>query len=203
MLISSQRLSLAPQRSIELYSKASDLAPAAPLPHLGLANALFDAAGREGDEQEKLRPLQDAYRELTSILDRNPLDRRARVRAAEFQRELSAIAPEERTKAIRDNQILAELSPGSWLAHAALGWSYVQLERYEQGLAAALRAKELSAEQKAGTSRHLVHFVEATALQGLGRTDEAIAAAERSLAISPHTRAQHLLRELTGSAVPG
>ena len=185
------------QRSIELYSKARDIAPAAPLPRLGLANALFDAAGREGDGQEKLQPLRAAYLEVRSVLDRNPLDRRARVRAAEFQRELSIVEPDDQEQAIRDNQILVELSPASSLAHAALAWSYVQLGRYEQGLETALYAQRLSA------ATSLAPFVEATALQGLGRTDEAIAAAKKSLAISPFTRAQHLLLELTGSGGPG
>ena len=191
------------RRSIELYSKARDLAPAAPAPRLGLAVALFDEAGREGEDQDKLGLLQAAYREVASVLDRNPLDRRARVRAAEFQRELSVVEPGERDRAVRDNQILAELSPASWLAHAALAWSYVALGQYERGLETALYAERISADADAGANRHIVYFVKATALQGLGRTDEAIAAAERSLALSPLTRAQHLLRELTGSAVPG
>ena len=94
---------------------------------------------------------------------------------------------------------LVQLMPGFWQAHAALAWAYVRLGGYGEGLQASARAIELSA--AAGPlATHLLPYVEALALQGLGRTDEAIEAATRSLALRASTPAYELLQQLRSTS---
>ena len=101
-----------------------------------------------------------------------------------------AWSPRERTdEAIHDNPVLTDLMPGFWQAQMALAWAYVRLDVFQEGLAAAA-AKELIGARNSSPNSHIVHYVEAVALQGLGRRAEAIAAAQRSLAARPNIGAQ-------------
>ncbi|MCH7607256.1 MAG: hypothetical protein IIC94_01625 [Chloroflexi bacterium] len=183
------------QRSIDLYIQARDIAPDLAVNRLRLAQVFFSAAGRVAGE-ERARFIQQAYDEARAVLDRNPLDHRAWSRAGEFKRELAAVTRDvTRAAGVRDAEILVQLMPGFWQAHAALAWAYVRLGGYEEGLEASTRAIELSA--AAGPlATHLLPYVEALALQGLGRIDEAIEAATRSEALRPSASAYQLLQQL-------
>ena len=70
----------------------------------------------------------------------------------------------------------------------------------EAGLEAVGLAKELSSTNSSGQDIHLVYYVEAVALQGLGRRAEAIVAAQQSMAAQPNASARHLLQQLTGES---
>ncbi len=84
--------------------------------------------------------------------------------------------------------------PGFWQAQVALAWSYARPGRERESLEAVGLAKELSSTKSSGQDIHLVHYVEAVALQGLGRRAEAIVAAQ------PSASARQFLQQLTGES---
>ena len=188
------------ERAFDLLTEARDLAPSASTIHLGLGQGLLDAGSRQEDPEQKAGLLEQAYQEAQAVLERNPLNQRAWQLAGEVQRELARVRPERTDEAIHDNQVRVALLPGFWQARAGLAWAYVELELFEDGLAAVAVAKELAVSGSAGSAAHFVHYLEALALQGLGRRAEAIAAAQRSMAARPNTAAEALLQELTGQS---
>ena len=105
------------ERAGELAFEAREIAPAAAMVHLSLGDGLFDLAGRDGDEREKVLLLEAAYLEIRTIIERNPLDYRAWSRAIKIQRELSLLKPDAQDQAMRDTQVLIELLPGFWQSH--------------------------------------------------------------------------------------
>ena len=187
------------QRGIDLYIEARDIAPDLGVNRLRLGQVLFAASGRVADE-ERAEAIQNAYGEVRGVLDRNPLDHRAWSRAGEFLRELAVVTgdvpPEE---AVRDTEVLVRLMPGFWQSHAALAWSYVRIGEHEEALRVADEAKALSATTTKLADTHLLHYVYAVAYEGLGRTDDAILSANRSIYRRPNTAAQQLLDRLTGT----
>ena len=187
------------QRAIGLYEDARNIAPDLPVNRFRLSQSLFSASGGATGE-DRLSLMQQAYDEMQAVLDRNPLDHRAWSRSADYLRELSIAAGDvSSADAIRDAEILVRLMPGFWQAQAALASSYVRLGGYEEGLQAVARAKELSA-TSGRPDIHLVYYVEAQALQALGRIDEAIQAAETSIRLRRNPLAQRLLEQLTSTA---
>ena len=189
------------ERAYDLLTKARDLAPSAPKSHLRLGGGLFDAASREEDPEQKVKLLEGAYQEAQAVLARNPLDHRARNLVGEVQRELAVVRPERTDEAIHDSLVRVELLPGFWQPQSALAWSYVRLGLFEDGLEAVAVAKELITSGGAGSAAaHRTHYVEAVALQGLGRRAEAITAAQRSMAAQPNALAEELLQQLTGQS---
>ena len=188
------------ERAFDLLTEARNLAPSAPINHLGLGQGLFDAGSRQEDSEQKVRLLEAAYQEVQVVLARNPLDQRAWELAGEVQREAALVRPERTDEAIHPSLVRVELLPGFWQARLALALSYVRLGLFEDGLEAVAVAKELSISGGVDSADHRLHYVEAIALQGLGRTDEAIAAAQRSIAARPNAAAQGLLQQLTGQS---
>ena len=185
------------QRAIDLYTRARDIAPDLGVNRLRLGEVLLSASGRVADE-ERAQAIQDAYAEVKAVLDRNPLDHRAWSRAGEFLRELAVVTGDVPLKeAVRASEIFLQLMPGFWQAHAALAWSYVRLGAYEEGLRVADEALALSANSTALADTHLVLYTSALAYEGLGRVDDAIDAAKRSVSQKPNPSAQQLLDRLT------
>ena len=78
-------------------------------------------------------------------------------------------------------------------------WSYLRVGEDEKALETLAVAKQLSV--SAGRS-HLIAYVEAVALRNLGRTEEAIEAATRSMTLGRNTAAQQLLKDLGVEAQP-
>ena len=186
------------QRAIDLYTAARDKAPDLAVTRLQLSQLLVNAS-QQVAESERPALLQQAYDEMVAILDRNPLDHRARARAAVYLQELALITDDvSPTNAARDSEVLVQLMPGFWQSHAALALAYVRLGRYAEGLEVAATGKALSAQAKVDT--HLLSYVEAAALQGLGRLDEALLAAQRSIDEQPNALAQGLIEQLTATA---
>lgn len=189
-------------RAIDLYSAARDLDPSAAINHLDLGQALFTAGRRQADPQEQQRLLEAAYQEIQAVLARNPLDARAWARGGEIQTELSLVRREPMDDAVRDNLVLTALLPGMWQAQVALALSYVRLGRFQEGLEAVEVAKELSATSSNKPEIYFIHYVEAAALRGLGRREEAIAAALRSMAAQSNAASQRLIEQLTDESSP-
>ena len=158
---------------------------------------LFNSVGQV-TEAERPALVQSAYEDMAAVLDRNPLDHRAWARAGEYLRELSIMTDDiPQAEAARDSEVLVQLMPGFWQPHAALAWSYVRLGRYEEGLGTVATAKALSATANPRPDTHLLHFVEAVALRNLGRLDESLLAAQRSINERPNAPAQELIEQLT------
>ena len=160
------------QQALDLYGVARDLAPSAPIYHLRLGQTLFAAGTRQADREEKIKLYEEAYGEVRLVLARNPLDHRAWSRAGEYRRELGLLNDEPADEAVHDTAVLAALMPGFWQSQSALAWSYVRLGRFEEGLAVVQVAKELSVSANASSGVHLLYYVEAAALNGLGRIEE-------------------------------
>ena len=100
---------------------------------------------------------------------------------------------------MRDTEVLVTLRPGFWQDRIALAWSYIRLGEDEKGLEIVAVTKQLG---EGASQSHLVPYVEAVALRNLGRTEEAIEAAVRSMGIRPSAAAQQLLRDLGVEAQP-
>ena len=186
------------QGALDLYIEARNIAPDLPVNRMRLSQALFGAAGRATDE-DRSSLVEQAYEEMQAVLQRNPLDHRAWSRAGEYLRELSAdsdaVSPAD---GVRDSQILVQLMPGFWQPQMALAWSYVRLGAYEEGLRAVARAKALAATTGRDDAQ-LVHYVEAVALENLGRIDEAVVAAELATRPRSYPPADQLLARLTAT----
>ena len=187
------------QRGLDLYERARDIAPDLAVNRLRLGQVLYAASGRVADE-DRAEAIQKAYAEVRAVLDRNPLDHRAWSRAGEYLRELAVatggVPPAE---AVRDTEVLVQLMPGFWQAHAALAWSYVRIGEYERALQVADDAKALSLTTTVYADTHLLYYVYAVAYEGLGRTEDAIKAARTSIRRRPNTAAQQLLERLTAT----
>ncbi|MCH8200180.1 MAG: hypothetical protein IIA54_08985 [Chloroflexi bacterium] len=105
-------------------------------------------------------------------------------------------SPEE---AARDAEILARLMPGFWQVRTTLAWAYVSLGAYEAALRAAAAGIQLAENAAAGGEANVLQYVSAVAYERLGRTDEAIRAAELSLRQRRNSPAQELLDRLTAT----
>ena len=188
------------KRALDLFTEARDRALSAPIHHWLLGQGLFIAGRSEEDPERKVNWFEAAYQEAQAVLARDPLDLRAWHLAREVHRELAVVRPERTDEAIHDSLVLVQLLPGFWQAQSDLAWSYVRLGLFDDGLEAVAVAKEGAISGGAGPAAHRVYFVEAVALQGLGRRVEAIAAAQRSMAAQPNASAEELLQQLTGQS---
>lgn len=185
-----------PTTTIELYREASDLVPSSAVIRLRLGQSLFRFGSAQPDPSERLRLYAEAANEIQRIIDRNPLDHRAWGRLAEIQREMAVTDEKYADEAIRTGTLLADLMPGFWQPRTALAWSYARIGDYEGALAATTIAKQLSADSGNPAESCFLHYVEAFALQGLDRIEDAIIAANRSIELLPNTGAQELLKNL-------
>jgi O-antigen ligase len=169
------------QEGVDRYIEAIDLAPSSAVPKLALGQLLFTAALQDAPLtiEQRLDLFDAAYAQVQEVLERNPLDHRAWSRSGEFLRERAALAQQVGADAIHENQILVDLMPGFWQARTGLAWSYVRLGNFELALDAIEEAKRLRGLESNGA--HLIFFIEAAALERLGRFDEAIAAAQLSM----------------------
>jgi O-antigen ligase len=149
---------------------------------MALGQALFDRALIEGSNTVRTRQLEQAYLQAQAVLERNPLDQRAWSRAGEFRRELAVSDRGSASIALYDSQVLVALLPGFWQAYTSLAWAYLRLEDPENSLEQLVLAKELAVASSNRPELWLLYYVEALALDALGRSDEAIAAARQSIA---------------------
>ena len=126
------------------------------------------------------------------------MDNRAWSRIAEMEKSLAKDNPEKKRDAFHSNMLIKELMPGFWQPSAALAWTYAELGEYERALDEVENAAALSANANASAASQatFIPFVEAFALDGLGRTAEAIDAVNRSLEMRRTQPAEELLKRL-------
>ncbi|MEE8519483.1 MAG: tetratricopeptide repeat protein [Dehalococcoidia bacterium] len=181
------------QAGVNLYRDAVAQAPDAPILHLRVSQATFQAAAVDPDPENRITLLTFANEEVAKVLERNPLDHRAWSRSGEFQREL-AIAQDNVTLAsVRGNQTLVGLMPGFWQSWSALAYAYFRIGEYE--LAASVADESIGiANGVAGSS--FSHYVRAASLEGLGRFDEAVEAANESIRLRDNTTAREVLARI-------
>jgi hypothetical protein len=183
------------QESIELSLRAIEIAPSAPIYKINLGEIYFKLGTQaEQPQAERIDLLQKAYELARQALDRNPLDHRAWSRSGEYQRELAVLIPRNSGLAIRENTILVNLMPGFWQARTALAWAYVRGQDYEGALDVVQAAKDIRILDSGGG--HLAYYIQATALENLGRADEARAAAHCALSYLATTQSLDLLERL-------
>jgi O-antigen ligase len=188
------------QKSIDLSLRAIEIAPSAPLYKINLAEVYFHL-GLQTDRAlvERIALFQNAYELASEALDRNPVDHRAWSRRGEYQRELAVLIPGNSELAVRDSTILVNLMPGFWQVRTALAWSYVRLQDYQSALDTVQAAKDIRMLDSGAGG--VAYFIQATALEKLGRADEARAAAHCALSYKPTSRTLSLLERL-GETVP-
>ena len=185
------------QEGVDLYNEAIEIAPSSAINKLNLAQLLFDVAINIEDpanSDQRVALLEAAHQQAQLVLERNPLDHRAVSRSGEFLREQAVYQREIVGAAVHENELLVELMPGFWQARTSLAWSLVRLGLYDRALDALQDAKDIEALEAGGAQ--LIHFVEAVALEALGRTDGAIRSAQLSMEASPNSQAQEVLDRL-------
>lgn len=183
------------QKSVDLSQRAIDIAPSAPIYKINLGEIYFQLGTQNGRAlEERIDLLEKAGALAGQVLQRNPLDHRAWSRSGEYQRELAALVPSNAELAVRDNTILVNLMPGFWQARTALAWAYVRVQDYESALVTVQASKDIRVLESAGA--HLAYYIQATALERLGRADEARAAARCSLSYHATNQALDLLERL-------
>ena len=182
-------------KAIELNQKAIERAPSAPIHKINLGELYFQLGTQASRPvEERVANLQKAYVLAKEVVERNPMDHRAWSRSGEYQRELAVLIPSDSAQAVYDNSVLVNLMPGFWQARTALAWAYVRVQEYEEALATVQDAKDIRILESAGA--HLAYYIQAAALERLGRADDARAAAHCSLSHHPTNQAIDLLRKL-------
>lgn len=189
------------QKSLDLYKEAQSTSPGSAIYYLRYAEILFELSKVAPNIAEKNRLTERAILEVSTILKRQPMDNRAWSRIAEMQKSLAKDDPEDpqkREDAFYSNSVIKELMPGFWQPSAALAWTYAELGEYEKALDEIRNAAALStnASASAASQATFIPFVEAFALDGLGRTYEAIDAVNASLQMRRTQPAEELLRRL-------
>jgi tetratricopeptide (TPR) repeat protein len=182
-------------RAIELSMDAINAAPSAPIHKINLGELYFQLSLQTDRAlSQRVDFLQDANALVKEVSERNPMDHRAWSRSGEYQRELAVLIPADAERAVYDNSLLVHLMPGFWQARTALAWAYVRVQQYEGALRTVQEAKDVRILESAGA--HLAYYIQGTALQRLGREDEARAALHCSLSYNATTQAINLLEQL-------
>ena len=110
-----------------LMEKAIAIAPDDVGPRFLLSGALLNGAESEPDPAWKLSLLRSAYDTIEKVIERNPLEFRARARAANISAEIMLFDPTFAPTAIRNREINAAISPSLWKPLEYLGETLFQI----------------------------------------------------------------------------
>lgn len=149
--------------------------PSSTAPRTMLVQALLEASRSDSDVRERLAKLQEALRLINEGIDRNPLDYRAWVIAAEITLERARQDPTFAAEAVATAETAAALLPGLRPPAERLGVALMVAGEYERALEVARSSRDLAA--RTDPKDYFLSFIESQALQRLGRTDEAYAIA--------------------------
>jgi O-antigen ligase len=160
-----------------LLQHAVDAVPGAYPSHILLSRGWLNSARLEPDPARRQALLETSYALAEAILERNPLDVRARITTSEVSSELAVIDPVFRAQTLRDQQILAALWPKAWRMKQGLALALTGTGDYEGALRVVEEAKAQGAAGVDSYGRnpaaYQLYFAEALALRGLGREEEA------------------------------
>jgi O-antigen ligase len=168
-------------------------------PRFFYSAAWLNGAKRATDTDQQMLMLRTAYDIIGEVFKRDPLNGRARIAAGEMSRYMGISDTDLADRAVHDYEAVVELLPGLWEQHEQLAWTLTTLGDYERALEVVEDAKERAGRDNAAA--YFLLFVEAKALQGLGRTDE-IAPIIALLEDSSIREAAALLGELRNSLAP-
>ncbi len=179
--------------------------PAAALFHIRKADAIGELSRRQPTPEASRQLMEEANREARLALDWNTIDQRVWSRIAEFSREVAFLRanaglPEPRIdEALHVNALVTDLLPGYWQALDSLAWANVRLGMPAEGLVLAQESIALTGDI---ADASLAYFIKGTALRDLGRVDEAVAAFETSIVLTPNGPAitgLQAIREASGA----
>lgn len=159
-----------------LYEQAIDIAPHASIPRLLLVQGLIRSAQVETDTAVALSALEAARVNLQGLLERNPLDLRAREWSATISQEIALIDPSRLPQAVHDAALVAVLSPGLWEQLEPLAWILALSGDYDQALRVVHEAQALGGDEN--PDAHMLYFIESK----IEREQGNIAKAEAALA---------------------
>ncbi len=149
--------------------------PSSTAPRTMLVQALLEASHSDNDARERLAKLKEALRLINEAIDRNPLDYRAWIIAAEITLDRAREDPAFAAEAVTTAETAAALLPGLRPPAERLAVALMVAGEYERALEVARSSRDLAA----GTDPkdYFLSFIESQALQRLGRVDEAYAIA--------------------------
>ena len=160
-----------------LYKQAINVAPHASIPRLLLAQGLLNSARSEANAAESLASLEQARAVIQGVLDRNPLDLRARQWAGTISQEIALIDASFWAQAVRDAELVMALSPGLWEQLQPLAWALAFSGNFDRALDVVHRAQALGGAES--PAAHLLYYVEAKIERERGNTLEANLALEK------------------------
>lgn len=137
-------------RTGALMERAIAIAPDDVGPRFLLSGALLNAAESEPNSTLKLSLLRTAYDTIGKVLERNPMEFRARARAASIGVEIMLLDPSSVPTAIRNREVNAALSPSLWKPLEFLGETLFQVGL----LGAAQEVLDQAMAQGASNSNH-------------------------------------------------
>jgi O-antigen ligase len=155
----------------ELLLQAIHRSPSSWYPRKVLANSLLAQSRLDANNQQRIGHLLEARMISQGALDRNPLDYRAWSLRSEVMHDLISLDAGYAVEAVETHAVTAALTPGLRRPAENLAKIYLAVEDYESALAVVSSARNLAT--NTDPEGYFLSFLEALALQGLGRPDEA------------------------------
>jgi hypothetical protein len=179
---------------VETYLDAIDQGPSVAINRLGLAEATRVTSASISDAAERLAVLEIAAGFAQSVLDRNPLDTRALRVLTHIERDMTTVQPSNAARALATARTWQALTPTFYQPLVLEASILIAIGDFSGALERLHQARNRGGED--GRSADELNLLEALALQGLGRTEDAIAAVERAISIRGSDVATTLLQQL-------
>jgi hypothetical protein len=163
------------ERTSNLMRQAMAATPDDSTPRILLGEALLRGASDLKDTALQLQLLNEAYAILIGVFDRNPMEYRSRVAAANVAAEMMLFDSSFAPTAIRHREVSVALSPWLWKPRQWLATTLFQIGSIEAAMATIDQAKSLGA--KDNPQAYYVYYIDAKAKLAFGRNDEALISA--------------------------
>ena len=125
--------------------QAISIAPGDVVPRLLLSGSILSGTRSDQDSDVKLALLRHAYDTIGEVIERNPMDFKARVSASNISEAIMLLDPSFVSTAIRNREIDTALSPSLWKPRELLAATLFQVGRLDDAKDALNRALELGA----------------------------------------------------------
>jgi O-antigen ligase len=158
------------------YQQALGIAPHSSVPRLLLAQGLLNSAREDSVAASSLSALVRASETITGVIERNPMDLRAREWAATIQLEIAVLDGSHWPRAVREAELVVALSPGRWKQLEPLAWVLALSGNAGAALDAIHQAQALGAAESSDS--YLLYYIETKIERERGNTERADAALE-------------------------